>query len=169
VVQSYTINLFLVGGVDAACAMWYNEYDLLRNAGIDEDELTVFRFSEHGLNFPEDGIYCLENTWKKDPRTAQSFVAASFEGWLYAFEHPQEAVEVVLKYMRQAHIPANRVHQEWMLARIQELMGSDMERGMVREDDFARVVNELTVNGMMKKPVVYGDMVVPKSDITNEK
>ena len=58
--QSYSLNLFLRGGVDAASAMWYNEYHTILNAGMNPDELTTFFFHEHGLNFPEDGIYTLE-------------------------------------------------------------------------------------------------------------
>ena len=34
--------------------------DTLLNAGLNPDELTSFFFHEHGLNFPEDGIYALE-------------------------------------------------------------------------------------------------------------
>ncbi len=159
VVQSYTVNLFLMGGVDAACAMWYNEYNILINAGIDEDELTVFRFSEHGLNFPEDGIYCLESVLEKDPEAAAAFVDASFEGWRYAFDHPREAVEIVLKYMRRSHIPANRVHQEWMLARMRDLMGGGVWDRGVKRDDFERVRGEVAANGMIKGSVAYEDIV----------
>ncbi|MDD5628234.1 MAG: ABC transporter substrate-binding protein, partial [Elusimicrobia bacterium] len=57
--QSYSINLFLRGGVDAATVMWYNEYHRLIEAGLDPDELTPFFFHEYDLNFPEDGLYVL--------------------------------------------------------------------------------------------------------------
>ncbi|MFA5206507.1 MAG: ABC transporter substrate-binding protein, partial [Lentisphaeria bacterium] len=40
--QGSTINLFLRGGVDAASAMWYNEYHLLLAAGLDEEDLVLF-------------------------------------------------------------------------------------------------------------------------------
>jgi NitT/TauT family transport system substrate-binding protein len=40
VTQGPTINLFMRGGVDAASAMWYNEYHLFLNSGLDEDEVT---------------------------------------------------------------------------------------------------------------------------------
>jgi len=56
--QSFSVNLFLRDGVDVASAMWYNEYHTILNCGIDPDEPTTFFFHEHGLNFPENGIYC---------------------------------------------------------------------------------------------------------------
>jgi len=68
-----------------ASATWYNEYHTLINSGLDPDELTPFFFHEHGLNFPEDGIYTLEETLKRDPSLSCDFVKASIEGWVYAF------------------------------------------------------------------------------------
>ena len=86
--QSYSVNLFLREGIDVASAMWYNEYHTILNSGLDPDELTAFFFHEHGLNFPEDGIYTLEETFKKDPELACNFAKASIEGWLHAFSQP---------------------------------------------------------------------------------
>ena len=116
--QTYTLNLFLRGGVDVASAMWYNEYHTIINAGIDPDELSVFFLKDEGLNLPEDGLYALEKTVKNDPDLAAEFVAASLEGWEYAFTHPDEALDIIMRYMRAAKIPANRMHQKWMLARM---------------------------------------------------
>ena len=56
--------------------MWYNEYHTIINSGLNPDELTTFFFHEHGLNFPEDGIYTLGETFKKDPALAWAFVKA---------------------------------------------------------------------------------------------
>jgi NitT/TauT family transport system substrate-binding protein len=144
--QSYTVNLFLSGGVDMVSAMWYNEYDTIINSGINRDELTTFFFSDYGLNFPEDGIYCLEENLNKDPDAARAFVKASLEGWQYAFAHPGEALDIVLDYMRRAHIPANRMHQKWMLERMKDLiLPADGRRtlGALQKDDYDRVAGEL--------------------------
>ncbi len=119
--QSQTINLFLRGGIDATSAMWYNEYHTILSSGINPDELHVFFMSEYNMNFPEDGIYALRKTVQQDPELAYAFVNASLEGWRYAFDHPKEAVEVTLKYMRQAGLPANTAHQTWMLNRMRDL------------------------------------------------
>jgi NitT/TauT family transport system substrate-binding protein len=100
--QSFSVNLFLRDGVEVASAMWYNEYHTILNAGLNPDELTLFFFHEHGLNFPEDGIYALEKTFIKDPALSCAFVKAIIEGWSYAFDHPDEALDIVLKYMTQA-------------------------------------------------------------------
>ena len=55
-------------------AMWYNEYHTILNSGLNADDLTLFFFSRLGLNFPEDGIYCMEETLREDPELCEAFV-----------------------------------------------------------------------------------------------
>lgn len=153
--QSQSINLFLRDGVDVASAMWYNEYHTILNNGIDPDELRTFFFDEYGLNFPEDGIYTLKESFAKDPSLSCAFVKASIEGWKYAFENPDEAIEIVLKYMRNSKLPANRVHQKWMLDRMRDIILADGELttiGVLKKEDYDRVTNELKKTGFIKDP-----------------
>lgn len=152
--QSFSVNLFLQGGVDVASAMWYNEFHTLLNSGLNPDELSTFFFFDYELNFPEDGLYCLEETLQKDPELIRTFVRASLEGWLYAFDHPEEALDIILKHMRLAGIPANRVHQRWMLARMKDLIidsGNMDSLGRLKEGDFQRVAGELKKIGLIKE------------------
>jgi NitT/TauT family transport system substrate-binding protein len=161
--QGATVNLFLRGGVDVASAMWYNEYHVILNAGIDEDELTTFFFDQHTLNFPEDGIYCLEETLKKDRQLCRNFVKASIEGWQYAFEHPEEALDIVMKYISEANIGTNRVHQKWMLNRMGGLIlpaGKDTSIGTLKEEDYNTVVRELLLGGIIKNIPPFGEFYV---------
>ena len=145
--QSNSVNLFLRDGVDVASAMWYNEYHTLLSAGINSDELTSFFFHEHGLNFPEDGVYALEETFVENPGLSCGFAAASIEGWLYAFKHPEEALDIILKYMRAANVPANRVHQVWMLNRMKDLIlpegAKESSIGTLNKEDYLGVAGEL--------------------------
>ncbi|OGW38930.1 MAG: ABC transporter substrate-binding protein, partial [Nitrospirae bacterium RBG_13_39_12] len=152
--QSFSVNLFLRDGVDVASAMWYNEYHSILNSGINPEELTTFFFYDHGLNFPEDGIYTLEKNFTENPSLSCAFVKASIEGWQYAFAHPDEALDIILKYMSIAKIPANRVHQKWMLERMKDLIcprDSKMPIGTLLKSDFLRAEKELKENGFIKK------------------
>jgi NitT/TauT family transport system substrate-binding protein len=144
--------------------MWYNEYDTIINSGINPDELSTFFFSDYGLNFPEDGIYCLEETLKKDPDAARAFVKASFEGWQYAFAHQEEAIDIVLDHMRKAHIPANRVHQKWMLERMKDLiMPADRPQlsGALQKDDYNNVSAALMDTGIIKEAPAFDEFYSP--------
>jgi len=161
--QSFSVNLFLRGGVDVASAMWYNEYHAILNSGLNPDELTTFFFHEHGLNFPEDGIYTLEETYQKDPALACNFVRASVEGWLFAFSHPEEALDIVLNYMSMAKIPANRVHQRWMLNRMRDLIlpvDKSTPIGILQPLDYEMVSHELKQSGFIKKIPDYHSFFV---------
>jgi NitT/TauT family transport system substrate-binding protein len=152
--QSYTVNLFLRGGIDVASAMWYNEYHTILNAGLDPDELSVFFLKDQGLNLPEDGLYALEKTVENDPALADEFTRASLEGWEYAFAHPEEALDIIIREMRTAKIPANRMHQKWMLARMRDLILTPGDRnasGLLNQGDYEATGRILQKDGVIRK------------------
>jgi len=161
--QSFSVNLFLRDGVDVASAMRYNEYHTIINSGLNPDELTTFFFDEHGLNFPEDGIYTLEETLKRDPSLSCALVKASIEGWGYAFSHPEETLDITLKFIEQAKIPANRTHQKWMLNRMKELIDLPDQRlpiGMLQPTDYQRVSRVLKESEVIKRTPDYKSFFV---------
>ncbi len=113
--QYYSVNLFLRGGVDACAAMHYNEYHMIYQAGVDFNELTPLMLRDHGVNIPEDGIYCLAPLQQANPGLCNAVAEASLEGWRYAREHPEEALDIIMEYVNAAHVPTNRAHMSWML------------------------------------------------------
>jgi NitT/TauT family transport system substrate-binding protein len=166
--QGTTVDLFLRGGVPVASAMWYNEYHLILNAGVNPDELTTFPMADYGLNFPEDGLYCLERTYQEKPLLCRSFVQASVAGWRYAFAHPEEALDIVMKYVDAAHVATNRVHQKWMLARMRDLFqpdGKQMPLGNLDRETYYRVAKALKMDGTIKSipdySLFYLDLAQP--------
>jgi NitT/TauT family transport system substrate-binding protein len=141
-----TANLFLKGGVDAVSAMWYNEYHSILNCGLNPDELSVFFLSDFGLNFPEDGIYCLQETYQANPEVCERVVQASLKGWLYAFEHQDEALNLVMRHCEEAHTGTNRAHQRWMLKRMKDLILPNGDRsvlGKLKKEDYTNVAEIL--------------------------
>jgi NitT/TauT family transport system substrate-binding protein len=150
---AHTVNLFLRGGIDVTSAMWYNEYHAILNSGYDPEELNVFFLHDQGMNFPEDGIYALEKTVRGDPALAKAFAAASLEGWRYAFAHPEEALDIVIRYMQDAQLPTTRVHQRWMLDRMRDLMAAGPGQtvvGVLREKDYEAVGSSMCKYGILK-------------------
>ncbi len=161
--QGATMNLFLRDGVVAASAMWYNEYHMLMNAGLNEEELRAFFFDQHGLNFPEDGLYCLEETLRQNIDLCRGFVRASLEGWEYAFAHPEETLDVVMRHIRKANVGTNRVHQRWMLARMKDIIippAGKADLGRLRQEDYLRVAGEMKRDGLIREIPPYGEMYV---------
>lgn len=160
--QSHTVNLFLRDGIDVASAMWYNEYHTILNSGIDPEELNAVFLSDQSMNFPEDGIYTMKKTLRKDPALATAFVTASLEGWRFAFDNPDEALDIVIKYMREAHLPANRIHQKWMLERMRDLMmpvNPQGTLGYLMEQDYQAVGHAIQQNGLIREYPDYNTFV----------
>lgn len=152
--QSFSVNLFLRDGVDVASATWYNEYHTILAAGLNPDELTPFFFHEHGLNFPEDGIYVLERRLKQDPGMCRAFVKASIEGWLAAFADREKTLDMVLENLKREHMPANRVHQRWMLERMKDLILPSDKRDLeiqLLPQDYDRVATSLRSSDLIER------------------
>ena len=152
------IDLFLMDALDVATAMWYNEYHLIINSGLNPDELNTFFFHDYGLNFPENGIYTLEETYQKDPDLCRAFARATIEGWEYCFDHHEEALDIVIKYMRELHLPVSRVHQRWMLERMIDIiqpMDRSVPLGTLLPEDYERVAQMLKESGLIKEVPSY--------------
>jgi NitT/TauT family transport system substrate-binding protein len=158
--QSPSLELFMRGGLDATLAMWYNEYHRLVAYGLNPDEMTPFFFSDLDLNQPEDGIYCLAATLESSPQTAAAMVQASVKGWEYAFAHPEETVDTLLDIMKQQKVRANRTHQRWMLARMQDIIaveGRSRINTRLSPDDFANTWKALLQTEVITTDISYND------------
>jgi NitT/TauT family transport system substrate-binding protein len=161
--QGANMDLFLRGAVDAAMAMGYNEYHLLLNAGLNPEELTTFLFADYGLNFPEDGIYCREETLRAQPRLCRQFVRASLEGWRYAFAHLEEALDIVQQYQDAAHVASTRVHQKWMLTHMQAAIipvDSPVPLGKLLSETYYQVAQVLKKGQLINHVPNYSDFYV---------
>ncbi len=158
--QNYSVNLFLHNGVDACSAMYYNEYNMLYQAGLDEDDVLTFPLRDHGADIPEDGIYCLESTWKSRPAQCRAFVEATLEGWRYARAHPDKALQSVMKRVSGAHLPTNRSHMKWMLEKILPVIipdtGDPWKPGILSPRDYVRAADLMKRQGLIRSAPSHG-------------
>ncbi len=163
-----TNNLFLSGAVDVTNANWFDEYHTILNSGFNEDELVTFFFKDYGLNFLEDGIYCLSKTLVEHPELCVNFVRATLEGWDYAFSHPEEALDIVVRYAKEAKTPVNRIHQRWMLDRYYDLYkaphGQSYETTLKR-DVYENIAGILFESKLITHIPAYGDFYKPYQEI----
>lgn len=157
--QYYSVNLFLRNGVDACSAMYYNEYHMLYQAGVDEDDRTVYFLKDYGFGFPEDGIYCTEDTLRHSPETVAAFRAASLDGWRYAAEHPDEALDITMEYVTAANVATNRAHMKWMLEKILVSIvpgaGDNWTLGKLARADYEKTVLMMKGQAMLSNPPPY--------------
>lgn len=161
VIPNFTsVGLFLKGALDAMSVMYYNEYHTLIQNGLNHDELKTFFLSEYGMNFPEDAIFTLEATYKKNPDLCKRFVDASLKGWSYAFNHPVEALDIVMKRVMNANTPSNRPHQKWMLEKMQLFIQPDsdsLKLGQLSLDDYMRVARSMLEFRMISEIPPFGE------------
>jgi NitT/TauT family transport system substrate-binding protein len=119
-------NLFISGAIDATLAMSYNEYLQIRVSGH-EDKIPI-RLSDIGYDYPEDGLYVSLDFYRRYPGKVKAFVEASRKGWEWTHEHPEEALDIVMKWAEKEQVHTNRIFQRWMLEEILRLQCEEGER-----------------------------------------
>jgi NitT/TauT family transport system substrate-binding protein len=142
VAQPFDMNLFLNREVDAAAAMTYNELAQVletKNPDTGElytlDDLNVMKMSDLGTGALEDGIFVTEE-WIADEKNqdiATRFLKASFKGWIYCRDNPDDCVGYVLD----AGPTLGEGHQRWMVNEINKLIWPNENGiGVMNEEDF---------------------------------
>jgi NitT/TauT family transport system substrate-binding protein len=127
VAQPFDMNLFLNREIDAAAAMTYNELAQVlevKNPDSGElyqlDDLNVFKMSDLGTGALEDGIFVRED-WIADEANqdiATRFLKASFKGWVYCRDNPDDCVQYVLD----EGPTLGEGHQRWQMNEINKLI-----------------------------------------------
>ena len=154
----WSINLFLYDAIDMMNVMSYNEYHRILMAGVEPEELVVFNLSDYGYDLVDDGIYTSKAYYSQHPQLCKNFARALIEGWIYALDHPDETVNVVVRYMRENHLPANYNHQSWMLAHMRERILENPDKvGYLKPEDLILAEEILKRNGKLTYPVEYKD------------
>ena len=156
------INLFISGAIDATLSMSYNEYYQLAQAGVKLTDKNVYRFCDHGYNVQEDGVYMTREYYNKHRDEARRFAAASKRGWEWAAAHPDETLDIVMKYVQRNHIGTNRVLQELMLKEVLRLMVNreTNKREYRLRPDMVKLASHLMVeNQMLEREITYDELI----------
>jgi NitT/TauT family transport system substrate-binding protein len=143
VAQPFDMNLFLNREIDAAAAMTYNELAQVlevENPDTGElyqlEDLNVFRMSEEGTGALEDGVF-VRGDWIQDEANqdiAKRFLKASFRGWIFCRDNPDDCVDIVLE-----NGPTlGEGHQAWQMNEVNDLIWpSPQGIGVMSAEDFA--------------------------------
>lgn len=156
VAQPFDMNLFLNREVDAAAAMTYNELaQVLETENPDTGELytledlNVMLMSDLGTGALEDGIFVTEE-WIADEANqdvATRFLKASFKGWVYCRDNPDDCTQYVLD----SGPTLGEGHQAWMVNEINKLIWpNDNGIGVMDEEDYETTVQIATDYGVVK-------------------
>lgn len=162
IASNQSLNLFLAGALDATLVYSYNELiSILLSLGkIERDHILYFSDTEY--DFPEDGLYCSGEYYRKNRREVDKFVEASKRGWKYAAEHPGEALQICMKYMREGNVQTNIVHQKLMLEEVIRLSrGKDgeVEFSPISREMFDTVIKKALGTGLIMSPLQYEEII----------
>lgn len=157
------INLLVFGAVDAILCYSYSEYISLQLTTGRIPDSHVLKFSEHGYDCPEDGLYVTEDYYKQNKDKVEAFVRASKKGWQYARDNREEALEITQEYLDEGKISTNRVMQRMMLDGYLELQVNP-ETGVadyarVNEKVFNDINGALLQTGYITRTVDYNEFV----------
>ncbi len=144
--QPFDMSLLLNGELDAAEAMTYNEYaQVLEAVNPDTGELyqpedlNVIDFNDVGTAMLQDHVF-VNADWLAEEGNediAVSFLKASFRGWIYCRDNPDECVEIVLENGS----TLGESHQTWQLNEISKLIWPSPDGiGIMDEDLWAQTV-----------------------------
>lgn len=156
------INLFVSGAIDATLAMSYNEYYQLVQSGFISTKDNVYRFCDHGYNVQEDGVYMARDYYLKHREQARRFAAASKKGWEWAAAHPEETLDIVMRYVQKEHIATNRVLQQLMLKDILRLQvdRESKKREFRLRPDMVKQASRLMIEHMMlSREISYQEII----------
>lgn len=123
--QDFTMDGFDDDSILLASAMTYNELGLVKNdydGGYGYgDSVGIIDMNDEGVAMMEDNIFTTKTFAKENPNTVAAFLYASFKGWQYAVEHPEEAAEICYTYGSSV----SAEHQAYMAEEVAKLVTTD--------------------------------------------
>ena len=156
------VNLFTAGAVDATLAMSFDEYYKLLQTGLVSPGRGIYRFEEGEYNIQEDGVYVTRAFYEAHREACEGFARASRRGWEWVSEHREEALDLVMRYVKEHRIATNRTLQGLMLDEVLRLQ-QDRESGVrefrLRRDMVEKANDTMLRAGILIGPVTYEELM----------
>jgi NitT/TauT family transport system substrate-binding protein len=154
--QPFDMNLFLNREIDAAAAMTYNELAQVletKNPKTGElyqiSDLNVMKMSDLGTGALEDGVF-VRGDWIEEEDNqdiAKRFLKASFRGWTYCRDNPEDCLRIVLD-----NGPTlGEGHQRWQLNEINALIWPAPKGIGIMDPESFEITNDIAVSGKVIK------------------
>lgn len=143
----YDISILLTGQIDAYEGYLINQPLSAREHGF---KTYIINPTDYGINFYGDALFTTEDMIRDNPDLVKRFVKATLEGWDYAYNHPDEAVNYTLMYSDQL----TREHETGMMQASLELIKPDNKPvGTIDRNVLEEMQSLLVTNDILKKPL----------------
>ncbi|MEZ4156405.1 MAG: ABC transporter substrate-binding protein [Candidatus Paceibacterota bacterium] len=114
---------------------------------------------QYGAAFYNDVLVARRDTVEKRPEMIKRFIAASIEGWEYAFAHQDEALDIVLGYVTHEDYK-DRDYQAYILKQSEPLIkpSEDFAIGKMTKESWQRFYQVMKQRGVVKDELEVEDI-----------
>jgi NitT/TauT family transport system substrate-binding protein len=157
VIQSFTMDQLLNREIDVAEAMTYNEYaQLLETINPDTgalyqpDDFVIIDYNEVGTAMLQDAIHARASWLAEEGNDdiAVRFLTASFKGWAYCRDNPEECVQITFD----AGSTLGLGHQRWMMNEINPLIWPSPDGiGAMPQEEYEKTVQIAVDSGFLSE------------------
>lgn len=142
--QGFTMEPWLNDEYTVAQVTSWNELQTIYESGLSEDEVTLFKPTDYGVGTLHGAILATEDSISDNPEALSAFVEATKKGWTYAFENPDEAIDIVMSQAQDA----SREHEMNSLEQIKRTQWGDSDTapegwGMIPLDNYEETATVL--------------------------
>ncbi|MDQ8735700.1 ABC transporter substrate-binding protein [Paenibacillus sp. LHD-38] len=118
--QGFTMDQFFNKQLDVAVSTIYNEYHVVLESGVKEEDLYVYDFEDAGVGMLEDTLIVKDEWLKNNRETAVKAIRATMKGWNYAIANQAESVDIVMSAVTEGS--TTKEHQTTMLMEMAKLV-----------------------------------------------
>lgn len=157
---------FLEGKVDILPVYINNELPQIR--ALTDKKIDILMPADWGFNTVANGIVVHQDTIKENPDLVRRFVAAVSKGYAYAIQHPDEAVDAVIKRSEELASQPREVLAEQVKATLDLVYSKNTQGkppGWMSDADWNNTLDILAETGAtptrLKNEDVYTDEFAP--------
>ncbi len=125
-------------------------------------EVNLIRPRDYGIHFYGNTYFTTDMMINEKPDVIKRFLKAVIKGWDWALEHPEKAIDILLKYNKQA----NREHELKALKITRSLMltqtTKDKGLGWMETERWTEIQNSLIENGILKESLPFDEFYITK-------
>jgi NitT/TauT family transport system substrate-binding protein len=152
IVISYDPSELIAGKTDVSTGYIINEPHLAVEQGYDVHTILM---ADYGADMYADVLFSTDEYIQKNPQIVTNFVGATIDGWLYALENVDEAVDIVLKYAPERTLS----HETYMLKSSIPLIHSGKQQlGWMNEENWISLMNILKEQNIIEGNVLLSDV-----------
>lgn len=152
--QGFTIEPFLNDEYPVAQVTSWDQLQVIYAEGYTEDDLTFFKPTDYGVGVLHGCLIATEDILNDNPEALTAFVEATKRGWTYAFENPEEALDIVAAESQDA----SRTHEAASLDEMKNIIwgGADSPPegwGTIPMEVYQTTADIMEESGAVDKPV----------------